>query len=91
MRFLKVLGLLAIVAAGCRSLLWFIQDHPPAPTIGRYVGEIVGGALFIFLAAAIAAGIAAFVTRGRGDDFPGLPFGFVVALVLTAAAYANGG
>jgi hypothetical protein len=91
MRFLKVLGLLAIVAAGCRSLLWFIQDQPQAPTVGRYVGELVGGALFIFLAAAIAAGVAAFVTRGRGEDFPGLAAGFVVALAVSALALANGG
>ena len=91
MRFMKVLGLLALVAAGCRSLLLFLADHPPAATIGRYVGEIVGGGLFIFVVAAIGAGIAAFVTRGRGEDFPGLPTGFVIALTLTALVYLNGG
>lgn len=89
MRFLKVLGLLAIVAVVCRVVLFLIAGHQSVSIGGRYAGEIVGGALVIFLAAGLAAGIAAFVTRGRGDDFPGLSFGLVAALVLTAAAYAN--
>lgn len=91
MRFAYVLGLLAIVSAGCRSLIWFFTDHPPAPTLARDIGELVGGAIMIFVVSAIAAGIAAFVTRGRGEDFPGLSTGFVVALGFSAIVLMGGG
>ncbi len=87
MRFLKVLGLLLIVAAACRGLLLVVAGHASASTGGRYVGEIVGGGLAIFVVAAIGAGIAALVTRNRGYDFPGLSTGFVVALGVSALVY----
>jgi hypothetical protein len=91
MRFLKVLGLLLVIAAVCRLALFVIVGHPSTATGGRYWGEIVGGALLIFVVAAIGAGIAAIFARGRGYDFPGLQTGFIVALALTAMVFFNGG
>lgn len=91
MRFVKVLGLLVLVAAACRLALLVIVGHPSGSTGGRYWGEVFGGALMIFVIAAIGAGIAALVTRGRGYDFPGFQTGFVVALAFTAMALVNGG
>jgi cytochrome b561 len=91
MRFLKVLGILLIVAAACRLVLFLLTGHGSLATGGRYAGELVGGVLFIFAVAAIAAGIAALISRGRGYDFPGLQTGFVAALAITAMAYAGGG
>lgn len=89
MKFVRVLGILLIVAVGCRWLLVLIAGHPPGPSAGRYLGEIVGGGLFIFLTAAIGAGVAAYVTRGRGDDFPGLQTGLAVALAFSLMLYVN--
>lgn len=90
MRFLRVLGLLLLVAAVCRLALFVIVGHPSGSTGGRYWGEVLGGALMIFAVAAIGAGIAALITRGRGYDFPGLQTGFIVALALTAMVFVNG-
>lgn len=90
MRFLKVLGILLIVAAVCRLALFVIVGHPSGSTGGRYWGEVFGGALMIFAVAAIGAGIAALITRGRGYDFPGLQTGFVIALLFTAMSFMGG-
>ena len=89
MKFAKVLVLLFIFAIGCRWLLVIAAGHPPRPNVGRYLGEIVGGAVFIFLAAAIGAGVAAYVRRGRNDDYPGLQPGFTIALAVTIMVYVN--
>lgn len=90
MRFLKVLGLLFVVAAACRLALLVIVGHPSGSTGGRYWGEVFGGMLLIFVIAATGAGIGALISRGRGYDFPGLQTGFIVALALTAAVFVNG-
>jgi hypothetical protein len=44
----------------------------------------------IFAASAIAAGIAAYMTRGKYTEYPGLSTGLIVALATTVLMYLTG-
>jgi len=91
MRFIKVVGILVLIAVVCRTALILLLGRPPSASLGLGVTDAAGGGLMIFGLSTIAAGIAAFVTRDRGDTYPGLTTGVIVALVVTALMFLNGG
>lgn len=91
MRFIKVLGILVLVAVACRAVLILLLGHPPGIAIGRFVSDAAGGGLLIFAVSAVAAGIAAYFTRARVEEYPGLTAGVVVALIVTGLMYVSGG
>lgn len=90
MRFLKVLGLLLIIAAVCRLSLLLVATQGSLAISARHAGQALGGALFIFGGAAITVGVSAFKARAHREDYPGLAAGFVVAVIMTVMAYAGG-
>ena len=80
---LKVLGLLAAVAAACAiSLVLTVGPLDPYIATPAMIGREVGGWLTIFAVAAIGAAIAALVTRKRGHNYPGLTTGTVLAIAV---------
>ncbi len=93
MRFLKVLGLLALIAAACTAFVALVagpighdlRGHPYA--LPAMIGREIGGWITIFAVAAIGAGIAAFATRKRGNPYPGLATGTALALIVTVMSW----
>jgi hypothetical protein len=87
--YLKTLGLLALVASACE--LFLLLTVGPINRIysgwGARLGEELGAATAIFIAATLGATIAAIITRKRYSQYPGFATGAVVAVILTLMAW----
>lgn len=94
LRLFQIIGWLALISAGCLILLGvatpmfeYAPDlFPVAPgyehSWGRYIGEVLGAGLAIFLAASVGAGISAWI--GRANP---IAIGSSVAVAFTLLAW----
>ena len=95
MRALRVLGLLALIAAVCEVFL-DLAIGPPSPATSEstrtaaQIGEEIGSWLFILLTAAFGAAIVALTTRRTWHRYPGLVTGTVLALIITTVSWLVG-